>query len=102
MSQQDAITSANKFVALVRTKYPVEKAYIFGSYAKNQADEASDIDVCVISSAFGSNYLDDEMQLIELATKIDNRLSPVAFNQKDFQDRWSQLAHEITKYGVLL
>lgn len=100
MSTQYALTISKRFVEEVKKSFPVEKAYLFGSFAKNQANEASDIDVCVISPAFGINYLEEEMKLISLAMNIDGRISPVAFNPKDIQDRWNQLAHEITTHGV--
>lgn len=100
MSDQDAVAVSKKFVSAVKKVYPVEKAYLFGSFAKNKFDEASDIDVCVVSPVFGKNYLEEEMKLIGLAMKVDYRLSPVAFSSKDINDRWSQLAHEITTYGI--
>lgn len=100
MSSQNAIDVSKKFVDAVKKEYTVEKAYLFGSFAKNKADDASDIDVCVISSAFGKNYLEEEMKLIGMSVKIDSRISPVPFNSIDINDKWSQLAHEITTYGI--
>ncbi|TSC87987.1 MAG: DNA polymerase, beta-like protein region [Microgenomates group bacterium Gr01-1014_16] len=63
MSRQDAIGAAKRFVAVVGKKYPVDKAYVFGSFAKGRDDESSDIDVCIVSRFFGKNYLDEEMEL---------------------------------------
>ena len=102
MNTQDAISVSKRFVDEVKKEFTVEKAYLFGSYAKNKNSEASDIDVCVVSPMFGKNYLQEEMNLIGLAMKIDDRLSPVVFSSKDINDRWSQLAHEITTFGVQL
>jgi predicted nucleotidyltransferase len=100
MSTQDALTVAKTFVAVVSERYPVEKAYVFGSYAKGKANESSDIDVCVVSPVFGKDYLAEEMDLMEMSVRVDPRLSPVAFSPEDIQDKYSQLAHEITKYGI--
>lgn len=100
MSTQDAATAAKRFVLLVKKKYPVEKAYLFGSFAKNKADEASDIDVCIVSSAFNVDRWGKESELRKLSLGVDYRLSPVAFSPDDIEDRWSQLAHEITTYGI--
>jgi predicted nucleotidyltransferase len=36
-----------KEFAVVADKYGVEKAYLFGSYARGQAKPASDIDICI-------------------------------------------------------
>lgn len=102
MSTHDVKTIVKKFADRVRTKYPVEKIYLFGSYAKNRADETSDIDVCVVSPSFGVNYSDEEMELIRMAVKFDSRISPVPYSPRDIQDKFSQLAHEITTYGISL
>lgn len=100
MNINDVKTISSKFVKEVKKKYPVTTAYLFGSYAKNLAKEYSDIDVCIVSPKFGKNYLQDEMELLSLSTKINSKISPVPFNPKDFADRYSQLAYEIKKYGI--
>lgn len=91
---------SKRFMEEVKKEFPVEKAYLFGSFAKKRANKDSDIDVCIVSPMFGKNYLEEEMRLISLAMKIDDRLSPVVFNSEDIKDHWSQLAYEITKYGI--
>lgn len=100
MSDQDAVAVSKKFVSAVKKVYPVEKAYLFGSFAKNKFNEASDIDVCVVSPVFGKNYLEEEMKLIGMSVKIDSRISPVPLSSVDINDKWSQLAHEITTHGI--
>lgn len=102
MSTQDAKLVAQKYVQLVNKKFDVQKAWMFGSFAKGIAHEGSDIDVCIISSDFGRDYFAEEDELLRLSIKIDPRLSPVAFSPQDIQNKWSQLAHEITTYGILL
>ena len=102
MSTRDAVMVAKKFIQLVGKKYPVEKAYLFGSFAKNKFDEASDIDVCVVSPAFGVDHWEEESELRRISLEVDYRLSPVAFSPEDIKDRWSQLANEILTHGVQL
>ena len=34
-------------VVEVASAYPIERAYLFGSYARGEADEKSDIDLCI-------------------------------------------------------
>lgn len=100
MSANNAILVAKRFVELVKKQIPVSQAYLFGSYAKDRAKESSDIDICIVSSVFGKSYWDEESLLRRLSLKVDDRIEPVAFNPKDIQDRWDQLAHEITTYGI--
>lgn len=100
MSSNDAIGVAKQFAKLVKLKFPVDKVILFGSYAKNKAWEGSDIDICVVSSKFGIDVLKEESDLINIAMKVDHRISPVAFNSEDIKNYWSQLAHEITTHGI--
>ena len=43
----------------LRTKYNPEQVILFGSYAKGNADEASDIDILVVSPAFKNRDMYD-------------------------------------------
>lgn len=80
----------------------VSKAYIFGSYAKGNADKDSDIDICIISQKLGKNYFEEMVKLRMIALKIDSRIEAVPFSLNDLDDPYSSLAVEIRKYGVVL
>lgn len=45
----------SRFIARVATHVPVSEVYLFGSYARGNADDYSDIDLAVISEEFGRN-----------------------------------------------
>ena len=45
-------TKASAYAANVRSVLPVNKAYIFGSYAKGTASELSDVDICFFLDSF--------------------------------------------------
>lgn len=102
MNTQSALIIAKKFVEETKSMFPVDRAYLFGSYAKRNNIQESDIDVCIVSPVFGKDYFAEESQLRRLSLRVDPRISPVAFNPSDFKDRYSQLAYEINKYGVKL
>ena len=42
-----SITQIKTMVAKISKKYGVKRAYLFGSYAKGQANESSDIDILI-------------------------------------------------------
>lgn len=54
LSAAEVASRVNRYVARVRRHVPVEAVYLFGSYAAGHPDDASDIDLAVISSAFGT------------------------------------------------
>lgn len=100
MSQADATMLLKKYLELISRKYPVQSAYLFGSFAKGFDHEGSDIDVCIISSVFGKDYFDEETNLRRETLKVDARIEPVAFNPADFDDKYNLLVHEIKTHGI--
>jgi len=93
----------NKYINLLKQEgVDVSKVILFGSYAKGTAKPESDIDIAVISSQFGKNNLKEMMFLRRIALKIDSHIEPLPFSPKDINDRYSALAQEIIKYGIMI
>ncbi len=51
-------------MALVKSRIPVSKAFLFGSYLEGKADEESDIDIAVFSPAVDKMSFQDKVSLI--------------------------------------
>ena len=101
MSDTDAIGLTQKYVAAIKAVgIEVDKAYLFGSYAKGKTWEGSDIDICIVSSQFGKNYQEEKSLLNRLTLKIDVRIEPVPFNQSDFGNKYDPLVAEIKRFGI--
>jgi len=99
----EAKNKAKKFVkSLLKIGIKVQRAYLFGSHAKGKPKKDSDIDVCVVSNSFKKDYLTEMVRLRKVSLKIDSRIEPVPFLPEDLNDKYSTLASEIRKYGVLL
>jgi predicted nucleotidyltransferase len=61
--------SLTDYINDVRKDMPIDKAYLFGSYAKGNPDEWSDIDICFFSDYFiGKN--DIGISLLKKAGKF--------------------------------
>jgi predicted nucleotidyltransferase len=86
---------------LERNKIPIEKAIIFGSYAKGCAKTESDIDIALVSEVFSGDRFEDRRKIIPLRRKIDNRLEPLPFKPEDFNDG-GILVEEIKKTGIIV
>ena len=96
-------TVASKYISeVVKSGIPVSSAYLFGSYAKGNSNKYSDIDICIVSPRFGENYFDESLKLRFLTNNIDSRIEAVPLNPKDMNDKYSTLASEIKKHGILL
>ena len=71
-----------QYVADVRKAMPVDKAILYGSYAKGTATEHSDVDICFFSDAFASRRsVDVVIELLGIAGKYhpDFCIEPRAF-----------------------
>jgi predicted nucleotidyltransferase len=64
----------------------ISKAYIFGSYAKGQADRWSDIDIAIVSPQIGEDRFEERVRLTRMAISVDDRLEPLPFNPETFND----------------
>ena len=53
LSRPEVESLVQRYLDRVREQVPVEAAYVYGSYARGGPDEWSDVDVAVVSSAFG-------------------------------------------------
>lgn len=84
---------------LEREKFPVKEAYLFGSFAKGQAHNGSDIDICIVSSKFNPNRDKDRFFLWRKVRDVDYRIEPVGFSPADFVEQ-DPLVYEIKNFGI--
>ncbi len=96
------IKNIKKYILeLEKNKIPINKAFLFGSYAKGLARPESDIDLALISEVFSGDRFKDRQRIIPLRRKIDSRIEPLPFTPEDF-DNGGMLAEEIKKNGILI
>jgi len=76
MDKSAIIEIAKRYAELV-TEYiqPIE-IILYGSYAKGNAKEDSDIDIAIIVSKVMNDFLDEEIMLFKLRHQVDNRIEP--------------------------
>jgi predicted nucleotidyltransferase len=98
MLQQNALNIARQYVAnLNKAGIVIYKAYLFGSYARNQARESSDIDVLLVADAFDT---DDDVILSKPWSpkyRNDYRIEPVAIGKKRFQTEDNSIILEVVR-----
>jgi predicted nucleotidyltransferase len=98
MLQNDAINIVRQYVNnLNKGGVVIFKAYLFGSYARNQATENSDIDVLLVSEAFDT---DDDLILSKPWSpkyRLDYRIEPIAIGLKRFNSDDNSLILEVVK-----
>jgi len=97
MDKRDVLDIATKYALAIKSKYDFTKIILFGSYAKGNFNEDSDIDIAVVFKDY-SNLIDMQLDLMRLRRKIDSRIEPHPFREKDFYIT-NPLVNEIIKYG---
>lgn len=89
------------FLDEVRKKYNIDRAYLYGSFAKGTSNKWSDIDVAIISPDFSDDLFEERLNLMQLAASIDDRIEPKPYKRELF-DRNDPLVDEIQKNGIQL
>ena len=97
MDRTDALKVARQFASAIKTNYDCKQVFLFGSYAKGTNHEESDIDIAVILNEFESP-MNIQLELMRLRRKIDSRIEPHPFREKDFNIT-NPVVYEILKHG---
>jgi uncharacterized protein len=82
---------------LLKEEFDFDKVYLFGSYAKGNYTQDSDIDVAIVVNQLDDDFFKTTPILWKLRRQIDIRIEPVLIeNKNDF----SGFLSEIEKYGI--
>lgn len=89
------------YIAQVNQVKQVDRAYLYGSYAKGKANKWSDIDVAIVSPDFSQDLFEERVLLMKLALKLDDRIEPSPFRPEDF-NLDDPLVNEIRASGIAI
>lgn len=93
--------AVNKYISkLLHEGLKVQAAYIYGSYAKGNFAQDSDIDICIVSSDISAENEQDWIRLGKARWDVDLRLAPVGYSTTEFKKEWTPLVQEIKKTGI--
>lgn len=93
-------SSIESYVERIRQEIPVNKAILFGSYARGNYDSGSDIDLAIFSDFFqGMRRVDGIAFLLGHAMDYDLDLEPLAFTSDEYNERLG-IVDEILKTGI--
>ena len=97
MDKNSVIDIAKKYPEIVYESMPVKEVILYGSYAKDNATNNSDIDIAIIIEDLEDDYLDAQTKLFKLRRSVDLRIEPVLI--EDSNDR-SGFLKEIKDTGI--
>ncbi len=83
---------------LLHQGYPVEKVLLFGSYARNNQVDGSDIDLAIVLAKFSQDRFNTRVELMNFTRDFDEVIEPHPFLASEIDDPDPFLA-EILKTG---
>ena len=96
----EIINLLKKFLKrLEKDNIRVRKAILYGSYAKGNYNEWSDIDLALVSDDFIGNRILDKERMIKSIVDINTSISPLPYRPEDF-DESDLFVKEIIKTGI--
>jgi predicted nucleotidyltransferase len=72
---------------------------LFGSYAKGNYTEYSDIDLLIVSPIFKGRRMEDRKKIRKYILKISSHLEIIPCSRKEFQEK-NPFIEEIIKSGI--
>jgi len=100
ITKEDALRTGAAFASLVREQIDADALiYVFGSTVKGEASIYSDIDIAVITEAYGNDVMQAYVALSMLASEVSWDIEVHAIAPNDWR-RGDPQVLEIRKWGI--
>ena len=100
-SKDDAVTVIRTFLESIRLNLPIERAYLFGSYATGRNRDYSDIDLAIVSPAVNiRNSLAVNQDIFHRAMLYNVDLEPICFSPEEFEKEELPIVLDIKRTGI--
>lgn len=101
MKKAEGLAIARTFRKAIEAEgYPVQRVIVFGSVARNEATEDSDLDIAVVCTPFAQTRHEENMAMRRLCWDIDVSIEPICLHADDFGKPYFWLPYEIEREGV--
>jgi len=102
MDQREAIEIIRKYITILRNEgIGINRAFLYGSYARNEARTESDIDVLLVSNTNDENEDNIVGKTWMLTRKVNTKIEPwLIGNDRFLNDKDSPLIEMIKAKGV--
>lgn len=88
--------------ALIGNNIPVAGIYLFGSYAKGNARQGSDIDFCVVSDVFGRDDFEEMVKINQIAKHVALEIEAFPVSSAELKSKNNPFIKEALKTGEKL
>lgn len=98
MDKGEAMRIAQRYLASLTSKYKVDQAYLYGSFAKGTNHSGSDIDLAIVIQS-DLDIIDVQIDFMQMRTDEDLIIEPHPFMKEDF-NRNNPAVVEILNNGI--
>jgi uncharacterized protein len=81
-NRQEIYGRIEKFIEKLKNTFPVHFVYLYGSFAKNQVHEGSDIDLVIVGD-FKETFLERIKKILDLT---DLPIEPLVYTDSEFEE----------------
>ena len=99
MDSAEVIKKLKVYKKLLSNHIKFEEMILFGSYAKGNARDDSDVDVAVVVKKLSGDYFSIRPLLWKIRREVDDRIEPVLIDKEHDE---SGFLSEIMKTGVVI
>ena len=100
-TKDEAITVIRSFLEKIRPELPVERAYLFGSYARGHSRDYSDIDLAIVTQVLNDkNSFAINQKIFSRASRFNVDLEPICFSSEEFEKEELPIVLDIKREGV--
>lgn len=91
----------NKYVGVILKHYKVKAIILFGSYAKGNYNEDSDIDIAIVTDDLKcDDVFEEQLNLKKLRRNIDYRIEPHLIIVADYDNVKTPFVEEVINTGI--
>ena len=99
MDSAEVIEKLKVYKKLLSNHMKFEEMILFGSYAKGNARDDSDVDVAIIVKKLSGDYFSTRPLLWKIRREVDDRIEPVLIDKEHDE---SGFLSEIMKTGAVI
>lgn len=86
--------------AVLAQGYPIQRMVMYGSVARGDATEDSDLDIAIICEPFAETRHEENMVFRRIRRNIDSRIEPFTLHPDDFKKPYFALPYEVEREGM--
>ena len=99
MDKNDALIISRGYLRRVqKSDLGFSEAWLFGSYARGNQHDDSDIDIAIVLKDDAGHTFDTEVKLMVIRKGDETLIEPHAFTKEEFDDN-VPIVRQIMKYG---